>query len=97
MLAATIAALPIANAHAIGCFSGAALGGVAGHMAHHTFLGIFGGCAGGMVVHRLYAHWKREHPHGTMSEFVSDNRDRLPDGWADKLGKLGDHSLSAGQ
>jgi hypothetical protein len=83
-------------ANALGCFSGAALGAVAGHMVHHTFLGMFGGCAGGMVVHRMYSHWKKTHPNGTMSEFVEDNKDHLPDGWADKLGKLGDSHVKPG-
>jgi hypothetical protein len=82
--------------YGFGCVSGAALGGVAGHMAHHTFLGMFGGCAGGMVVHHMYAAWKRKHPDGTMSEFVADNKDHLPAGWADKLGNLGDSTVPAG-
>ena len=77
--------IAVNSANAIGCVSGAALGGVVGHMKHHTFLGMFGGCAGGMVVHRMYSHWKRTHPNGTMGEFVSDYRDKLPDGWADRL------------
>jgi hypothetical protein len=33
-------------ANAIGCLEGAMLGGIAGHMKHHTFLGIFGGVRG---------------------------------------------------
>ena len=81
------------QANAMGCIEGAALGGVAGHMVHHTFLGLFGGCAGGMVVHHLYVRWKRKHPDGTMKEFVTDNKDKLPAGWADRLGGLGDNSL----
>ena|SRR5215469_7384301 len=81
------------NAYSFGCISGAALGGVAGHVAHHTFLGMFGGCAGGMVVHHMYVAWKRKHPDGKMSDFVADNKDRLPAGWADKLGQLGDTTV----
>lgn len=34
-------------AHAIGCFSGAVLGGIAGHMAHHGVIGALGGCVAG--------------------------------------------------
>ena len=84
-------------AHAKGCLQGAALGGVAGHMAHHTFLGIFGGCAGGMYVHHLYSKWKKAHPDGTMNEFVSDNKDYLPKGWDERLTSVGDTSdLKAG-
>ena len=30
-------------ANAKGCLQGTMLGGIAGHMTHHTFLGIFGG------------------------------------------------------
>ena len=82
--------------YGLGCVSGAALGGVAGHMAHHTSLGMFGGCAGGMVVHHMYAKWKKDHPDGTMSQFVVDNKDHLPEGWADKLGNLGDSKVPAG-
>jgi hypothetical protein len=36
------------SAQAVGCLSGAAVGGVAGHMAgHHAVLGAIGGCAVG--------------------------------------------------
>src|SRR4051794_15892664 len=34
-------------AHAKGCLKGAAVGGLAGHMAHHGVLGAAGGCAVG--------------------------------------------------
>ncbi|PPQ32661.1 hypothetical protein CCS01_15545 [Rhodopila globiformis] len=34
-------------AEAKGCLSGAAVGGLAGHMAHHGVLGAVGGCAVG--------------------------------------------------
>ena len=84
-------------ANAKGCLEGAALGGVAGHMEHHTFLGIFGGCAGGMVVHHLYSKWKKAHPDGSMKEFVADNKDKLPAGWEDRLSSVGDGKLSAGK
>ncbi|MGB9647508.1 MAG: hypothetical protein WCB44_20670, partial [Stellaceae bacterium] len=46
--------LTVQSATAKGCLEGAALGGAVGHMRHHTFLGIFGGCAGGLYVHHLY-------------------------------------------
>ncbi|MGC2525528.1 MAG: hypothetical protein WA417_23240 [Stellaceae bacterium] len=87
--------LAVQTANAAGCLEGAALGGVAGHMAHHTFLGIFGGCAGGMMVHHLYSRWKREHPNGTMNEFVADNKDQLPAGWAERLSGVGGSKLPA--
>lgn len=93
---AAICLLAVQPANAKGCLTGAALGGVAGHMAHHTFLGIFGGCAGGMYVHHLYAKWKKTHPNGTMSDFVSDNKDQLPAVWADRLNTVGDSKLRAG-
>ena len=98
LLLATAAAslLTVQPAHAIGCLSGAALGAVAGHMVHHTFLGMFGGCAGGMYVHHLYSKWKKAHPNGTMNDFVSDNKDQLPAGWADRLGAVGDSNVQAG-
>jgi hypothetical protein len=89
--------LAVQTANAAGCLEGAALGGVAGHTVHHTFLGIFGGCAGGMVVHHMYSKWKRSHPNGTMNDFVSDNKDKLPAGWADRLSAVGDSSLPAGR
>ena len=87
--------LTVQTANAKGCLEGAALGGVAGHMAHHTFLGIFGGCAGGMYVHHLYSKWKKAHPDGTMNDFVSENKDHLPAGWADRLTTVGDSNLRA--
>jgi hypothetical protein len=95
---ASVAACSLAaqTAQAMGCVEGAAIGGVAGHMAHHTFLGIFGGCAGGLVVHHMYAKWKRAHPDGTMQDFVADNKDKLPAGWADRLNSAGAISLTAG-
>jgi len=84
-------------ANAKGCLEGAALGGAIGHMKHHTFLGIFGGCAGGMYVHHLYSKWKKAHPQGNMNEFVADNKDHLPEGWADRLSTVGESSdLRAG-
>lgn len=96
-LASTAVCLLAAQtANAKGCLQGAALGGVAGHMAHHTFLGIFGGCVGGMYVHHLYSKWKKTHPDGTMNDFVSENKDHLPSGWADRLSTVGDTSLPAG-
>ena len=94
---AAICLLTAQTANAKGCLQGAALGGVAGHMAHHTFLGIFGGCAGGMYVHHLYAKWKKAHPDGTMNDFVAENKDHLPAGWADRLSTVGDtNDLRAG-
>ena len=97
LLLASVAAcfLSAQTANAAGCLSGAALGGVAGHMAHHTFLGIFGGCAGGLYVHHLYSKWKKAHPDGTMNDFVADNRSKLPAGWADRLTTVGDSNLKA--
>ena len=88
--------LTVHTANAAGCLKGAALGAVAGHMAHHTFLGIFGGCAGGMYVHHLYSKWKKAHPDGTMNDFVADNKDHLPAGWTDRLTTVGDSNLRAG-
>ena len=96
LFSAFLCMLTIQTANAKGCLKGAALGGIAGHMAHHTFLGIFGGCVGGMYVHHLYAKWKRTHPDGTMNDFVSDDKEHLPDGWADRLTTLGDSNLPSG-
>jgi hypothetical protein len=87
--------LTVQTANAAGCLEGAALGGVAGHMAHHTFLGIFGGCAGGLMVHHLYTKWKKEHLDGTVKEFVADNKDKLPAGWSDRLSAVGGSKLPA--
>ena len=97
LLAIVIGCLPTVHAaNAAGCLKGAALGGIAGHMAHHTFLGIFGGCLGGLYVHHLYTKWKKTHPDGTMSDFVTDNKDHLSKEWADRLSHVGDNSLAAG-
>jgi hypothetical protein len=76
-------------ANALGCVQGAMLGGIAGHLKHHTFYGIFAGCAGGIIAHRLYSKWKKTHPNGTMNDFVSANKNRLPAGWADHLNTVG--------
>jgi hypothetical protein len=96
LVSAAACLLAAQTANAKGCLQGAALGGVAGHAVHHTFLGIFGGCAGGMYVHHLYSKWKKAHPDGTMNDFVSDEKDHLPAGWADRLTNVGDTSLPAG-
>jgi hypothetical protein len=97
LLASAISCLlTVQAADAAGCLKGAALGGVAGHMAHHTFLGIFGGCLGGMYVHHLYSKWKKTHPDGTMNDFVSDNKTHLSAEWADRLSHVGDSNLPAG-
>ena len=87
--------LTVQTANAAGCLKGAALGGLAGHMAHHTFLGIFGGCAGGMVVHHMYTKWKKDHPDGTMQDFVAGNKEKLPAEWEDRLSAVGDAKLPA--
>jgi hypothetical protein len=97
LVSAATCLLTVQTANAKGCLEGAALGGVAGHMEHHTFLGIFGGCAGGMLVHHLYSKWKKDHPDGSMKEFVADNKDKLPAGWEDRLNSVGDGKLSAGK
>ena len=94
--AAACCLLTAQSANAAGCLKGAAVGAVAGHLAHHTFLGMFGGCAGGMMVHHMYTRWKKTHPDGTMSDFVADNKDHLPAGWADRLSPVGDNKLPAG-
>lgn len=39
--------LAAGQAEAKGCLKGAAVGGLAGHMAHHGVLGAVGGCAVG--------------------------------------------------
>jgi hypothetical protein len=97
LLLASVAAglLAAPTAHAAGCLKGAAIGAVAGHLAHHTFLGMFGGCAGGLIVHHMYVKWKKDHPDGTMQDFVADNHDHLPAGWADKLNRMGDANVPA--
>jgi hypothetical protein len=58
MIAAVAPVATVATVHTVnaaGCLSGAALGAVAGHLVHHTFLGMFSGCAGGLIVHHMYA------------------------------------------
>jgi hypothetical protein len=85
LVSAAACLLASQTANAAGCLEGAAIGGAVGHMSHHTFLGLFGGCAGGRYVHQMYSKWKRNHPNGTMNEFVSDNKEYLPSGWADRL------------
>ena len=97
LVAATCLLTAHQPANAKGCLKGAMLGGIAGHMKHHTFLGVFGGCVGGMYVHHLYSKWKKAHPNGTMNDFVSAHKGRLPEGWEDRLSTVGDTSdLRAG-
>jgi len=45
--ALVLAAGLVGQAEAKGCLKGAAVGGLAGHMAHHGVLGAAGGCAVG--------------------------------------------------
>ena len=66
------------------------------HMTHHTFLGIFGGCAGGWYVHHLYAKWHREHPNGNLTQFADDYHGWLPAGWDERLRTAGDASPRPG-
>ena len=87
----------VQTANAKGCLEGAALGGIAGHMAHHTFLGIFGGFAGGLMVHHMYSKWKKDHPNGSMNDFVAANKEKLPAGWEERLTAVGDGNLKAGR
>jgi hypothetical protein len=76
--------LSVQTANAAGCLKGAALGAVAGHMAHHTFLRMCG--------YHLYVKWKKDHPNDTMNEFVADNKSELPAGWAERLSSVGNNS-----
>jgi hypothetical protein len=82
--------LTVQSPNAKGCLEGAALGGAVGHMTHHTFLGIFGGCAGGWYVHHLYTKWHREHPNGNLNQFADDYHGWLPAGWDERLRTAGD-------
>jgi hypothetical protein len=86
----------VQSATAKGCLEGAALGAAVGHMRHHTFLGIFGGCAGGLYVHHLYAKWHREHPNGNLNQFADDYHGWLPAGWDERLRTAGDASPHPG-
>jgi hypothetical protein len=88
--------LTVQSANAKGCLEGAALGGAVGHMTHHTFLGIFGGCAGGLYVHHLYAKWHREHPNGNLNQFADDYHGWLPAGWDERLRTAGNASPHPG-
>jgi len=98
LLASALGSLLMVHpADAAGCLKGAALGGIVGHTKGHTFLGMFGGCIGGMYVHHLYAKWKKANPNGTMNQFVTDNKQSLPKGWADQLDRIGEARLPAGQ
>ena len=53
------------QAQAAGCLSGALLGGVAGHMAHHGVLGALGGCA---VGHHMAASAKQKQADQEMQQ-----------------------------
>lgn len=50
---ATIIAMPVSQAGAVGCLTGAVAGGVAGHYAgHHGVVGAVGGCVAGHALHK---------------------------------------------
>jgi hypothetical protein len=45
----------------------------------------------------MYSKWKKNHPNGTMNDFVAENKDKLPAGWEERLTAIGDSNLKAGQ
>jgi outer membrane lipoprotein SlyB len=52
------------QAQAIGCVSGAVAGGAAGHMVHHTVIGMVGGCIAGHEAHKALKRRAMERRHG---------------------------------
>ena len=54
---ALVAALTTSGAAHAGCLTGAVVGGVGGHFAHHPVLGAVGGC---VVGHHLAVQKKRQ-------------------------------------
>jgi hypothetical protein len=45
----------------------------------------------------MYSKWKKDHPNGSMSEFVAANKEKLPAGWEERLTAVGDSNLKAGR
>jgi outer membrane lipoprotein SlyB len=60
------------SAEAKGCLSGAAVGGLAGHMAHHGVLGAVGGCAVGH--HMASKHAKQADQAATQQQGTGAQR-----------------------
>ncbi len=71
-MAPGVALAPI-HAQAAGCLKGAAVGGVAGHMAgHHTMLGAAAGCAVGR--HEAAKHEREDRAQADRDMPRDDNR-----------------------
>ncbi|HET6183629.1 MAG TPA: hypothetical protein VFA03_08545 [Acetobacteraceae bacterium] len=68
---------------AIGCFSGAAAGAVAGHMAHHGVLGAIGGCIAG---HEWHKHQMRQADLQNRQSYIQERQKQDPnykDPWSE--------------
>jgi hypothetical protein len=83
--AATVAGLAAGttSAHAIGCFTGAVGGAVAGHMAHHGVLGAIGGCIAG---HEWHKHRMAQNDLQNRQSYVQERQKQDPnyrDPWSD--------------
>jgi len=73
MMAFGVTLAPI-HADAAGCLKGAAVGGVAGHMAgHHTLLGAGAGCA---IGHHEASKHEREDRQHAQQDMPRDNDNR---------------------
>jgi hypothetical protein len=63
------------TANAIGCFTGAVGGAVAGHMAHHGVLGAIGGCIAG---HEWHKHQMRQRDLQNRDAYVRQQQKQDP-------------------
>ena len=51
------------SAQAVGCLSGAVVGGVAGHAVHHGVMGAVAGCVAGHHMHKVQERKRLEQNH----------------------------------
>ena len=55
------------SAQAVGCVSGAVVGGAAGHVVHHTVAGMVGGCIAGHEAHKALKRRQMERAHDVQT------------------------------
>lgn len=66
--ASAVVALAAGQAEAAGCLKGAAVGGLAGHMAHHGVLGAVGGCVVGHHMAAKAQQQQQQAPQNTQRQ-----------------------------
>jgi hypothetical protein len=78
LVVAGLAAQGAKPAHAIGCVSGAIVGGAAGHMVHHGVLGAMAGCAAGHHAAVVRNRQRAEGPSVPPQQYQQEERRQMP-------------------